>query len=116
MERVLQLLVSVLILAAGPVVAQDLAAPPPMPTAAEMAQASSSPQTARAQESLVIVPIQGGMAEEYRRNGQLYMVKVIPEQGYPYYLVDTDGDGYLETQRNDIEAGLLVPQWILFSW
>jgi len=35
--------------------------------------------------------------EEYSRNGVIYMVKVIPDKGIPYYYIDTDGDGRLET-------------------
>jgi hypothetical protein len=35
--------------------------------------------------------------EEYSRNGQVYMVKITPKGGVPYYYIDTDGDGNLET-------------------
>ena len=54
--------------------------------------------------------------EEYRMGGQLYMVKVSPEKGRPYYLVDTDGDGSLETRRSDLEGDVLIPQWPLLRW
>ncbi len=55
--------------------------------------------------------------EEYRVNGQLYMVKVTPKGGFPpYYFVDTDGDGQLETRQFGLAPKVLVPQWILFSW
>ncbi len=53
--------------------------------------------------------------EEYRVNGQIYMVKITPAKGYPYYLIDTDGDGDLDSRRNDLE-GRPVSQWILFRW
>lgn len=53
--------------------------------------------------------------EEYRANGQLYMIKVIPNVGKPYYLMDTDGDGSLETRRGNL-ASPEVPNWILFEW
>jgi len=42
---------------------------------------------------------------EYRRNGQVYKVKVIPKKGRPYYIVDSNGDGELDQM-----------QWILMSW
>lgn len=54
--------------------------------------------------------------EEYRLQGRLYMIRVIPRRGVPYYLVDTDGDGNLETRRNDVGEDLLVPNWTLFRW
>lgn len=55
--------------------------------------------------------------QEYRSGGQLYMVKVIPAKGQPYYLVDTDGDGNLETRRNDlVSPDVVTPQWVLFRW
>ena len=53
--------------------------------------------------------------EEYRMNGQLYMIKVIPDVGIPYYFIDTDGDGSLESQQHEL-AGHIVPNWILFEW
>ncbi|MDX1573489.1 MAG: DUF2782 domain-containing protein [Methylophaga sp.] len=53
--------------------------------------------------------------EEYRVNGQLYMIKVIPIAGPPYYLMDTDGDGSLETTRSELESPA-VPNWILLEW
>jgi Protein of unknown function (DUF2782) len=54
--------------------------------------------------------------EEYRVNGRLYMIKVTPSVGKPYYLTDTDGDGSLETRQFELDSGLLVPNWILFEW
>ncbi|HAQ50961.1 MAG TPA: DUF2782 domain-containing protein [Gammaproteobacteria bacterium] len=54
--------------------------------------------------------------KEYRINGQLYMIKVIPEIGYPYLLIDTDGDGAFETTRSGIGEDLLVPNWVLLEW
>jgi len=50
---------------------------------------------------------------EYRINGRLYAVKVIPKNGTAYYMIDVDGDGTLETRENFL---LPVPQWVLFSW
>ncbi len=53
--------------------------------------------------------------EEYRVNGRLYMIKITPAKGFPYYLIDTDGDGDLDSRRNDLQ-GRPVNQWILFRW
>jgi hypothetical protein len=54
---------------------------------------------------------------EYRLNGHLYAVKITPERGVPYYLIDADGDGYMEGQFFDSNnARVMVPQWVLFRW
>jgi len=53
--------------------------------------------------------------EEYRMNGQLYMIKVTPSIGKPYYLMDSDGDGSLETKSFELDSGA-VPNWILLEW
>ena len=44
------------------------------------------------------------------------MIKVTPEKGFSYYLVDSDGDGRLDTRRNALEPNFLVPQWTLLRW
>ena len=54
--------------------------------------------------------------EEYRANGSLYAVKIIPAVGPAYYLIDHDGDGTMETRSNDLDENLVVPQWVIFSW
>jgi len=53
---------------------------------------------------------------EYRLNGAVRAIKVEPDGGKPYYLVDIDGDGRLDTRTNSLSSGLLIPQWVLFSW
>jgi len=53
--------------------------------------------------------------EQYSVNGRIYMVKITPRGGAPYYLVDMDGDGDLEYRRNDLDS-MNVQQWRLFSW
>lgn len=54
--------------------------------------------------------------EEYRNNDNLYMVKVTPSVGKPYYLIDDDGSGDMEMRRNAAGMDNRVPQWTLFSW
>ena len=53
---------------------------------------------------------------EYRMNGQLYMIKVMPVVGPPYYLIDTTGDGSLNVRRTERDPGLVVPSWMIFRW
>jgi hypothetical protein len=54
--------------------------------------------------------------EEYRVNNKLYMVKITPAVGAPYYLIDDDGSGDLEYRRDAGGRDNRVPQWVLFSW
>lgn len=54
--------------------------------------------------------------EEYRINGQLYMIKIIPKKGVPYYLVDSNGDGMLSRRFNDLSPGFLIPSWVILRW
>ncbi len=54
--------------------------------------------------------------QEYRRNGRLYMVKVVPDVGLPYYLRDTDGDGKMDVRTNELDRGADVQMWNLLEW
>lgn len=52
--------------------------------------------------------------EEYRRNGQIYMVVVVPKKGPRYTYLDTDGDGRLE---GDPDEGPIQPvYYTLYEW
>jgi len=53
--------------------------------------------------------------EEYRVHGRLRFVKITPAKGKPYYMVDTDGDGVLETRENDLDNPP-INRWILLEW
>jgi len=49
---------------------------------------------------------------EYRVNGILKEIKVVPKNGPAYYLVPSDGDGWIREERSQ----LLVPKWKLLEW
>lgn len=49
---------------------------------------------------------------EYRVNGILMEIKVVPEIGPAYYLVPADGGGWIKEEQSQ----LLVPKWVIFSW
>ena len=66
------------------------------------------------QPSVTIQEHSNRVVEEYRVNNNLYMVKVTPSVGAPYYLVDQDGSGDMEYRRS--VYGAQAPQWTLFSW
>ena len=50
--------------------------------------------------------------EEYRAGGKLYMIKIIPKVGKPYYLVDDRGDGKFSRQES-LDSGVRPPRWII---
>jgi|WetSurMetagenome_2_1015567.scaffolds.fasta_scaffold606141_2 hypothetical protein len=102
--------VAVLLAATLPAMAQkrpaDLeplpAVPPPPPG---LTDADTEPQ-------VTIVRRGQDKVEEYRLNGKLYMMKVTPPHGRPYYLVDQLGDGSWARQEG-VGTRLRVPQWVI---
>lgn len=54
--------------------------------------------------------------QEYRRSGKLYMIKVIPDIGPPYYFIDTDGDGSMDVRGSDLERGSNINMWKILEW
>ncbi len=54
--------------------------------------------------------------QEYRKNGQLYMVKIIPAVGPAYYLIDKDGDGNMDVRESDLDKGTNINLWKIFQW
>jgi len=49
--------------------------------------------------------------EEYRIAGRLYMIKVIPKVGKPYYLIDNEGRG--DFSRSDAVPRISPPMWVI---
>lgn len=54
--------------------------------------------------------------QEYRRGGRLYMIKVIPDIGPPYYFLDNDGDGKMDVRRDDLDKGSNINMWKILEW
>lgn len=61
---------------------------------------------------VTIKPSPQGRVVEYRANGKLYMLKVIPRVGKPYYLIDQKGDGQFARQ-DSLDSGLRPPMWVV---
>ncbi len=57
---------------------------------------------------------QGELYYEYRVNGAIKEIRVVPKIGKPYYLVPADSrDGqYIRLDSSQ----LLIPKWVLFRW
>ena len=54
----------------------------------------------------------GQTIEEYRVGGRLYMIKVTPKVGKPYYLIDDRGDGKFARQES-LDSGFRPPSWVI---
>jgi hypothetical protein len=64
-------------------------------------------------EPQVTIKKQGGdRIQEYRIKGRLYMIKVTPPHGRPYYLIDARGDGQMR-RYDDLSPNFLVPLWLI---
>lgn len=49
--------------------------------------------------------------EQYRIAGRLYMIKVIPKKGRPYYLIDKEGRG--EFVKDEFQPAVSPPMWVI---
>ncbi|NMG43318.1 DUF2782 domain-containing protein [Aromatoleum toluvorans] len=102
-------LIVLLMAIATPVAAQQppklepIPEPPPMPAG----DPSMDPE-------VTIVKRGQDTVQEYRIRGKLYMIKVTPPHGVPYYLIDHEGNGIMS--RQDVLPSLSVPMWVIKSW
>ncbi len=80
--------------------------PPPPPPMIEVDPALQPKVTTRKEGDNTI--------QEYRIGGKLYMMKVTTPLG-TYHLVDDIGAGEF-IRRDGLDAGVRVPQWVLWSW
>jgi hypothetical protein len=87
--------------------AYDTKSPPPPP--------SLSADTAPEEPQITIIQQPETMVEEYRAGGRLYMIKITPKVGKPYYLVDDQGDGKFSRQES-LDSGVRPPRWIIHQF
>ena len=53
--------------------------------------------------------------EEFRLIGRLYMIKVTPSHGVPYYLIDDVGRGDF-VRRDSFDTGTRPPMWVIHQF
>jgi len=53
--------------------------------------------------------------EEFRISGRLYMMKVTPRSGVPYYLIDHRGDGKFAREES-LDSGMRPPMWVIHEF
>ena len=93
-----------------PEVPEPPALPLPAPGAGDEDDPSLEPQvtiTKRGEDKI----------EEYRINGRLYMIKVTPRIGLPYYLIDNQGDGTFSTHNSGaLNQNIRPPMWVIHQF
>ena len=92
---------------AKPPVLQPVPEPPPPPPGYEL-DPSLEPQ-------VTILKKGTDLVEEYRVGGRLYMVKITPAVGRPYFLVDHKGDGVF-ARHETYDARTRPPMWVIHTW
>ncbi|WP_035060431.1 DUF2782 domain-containing protein [Andreprevotia chitinilytica] len=97
-------------LLALPQILQAAEAPPPPPM-----PANAAPEGDDNGAEVRIIEKKDATVAEYRMHGKLYMMKVTPKVGPPYYLVDREGKGQF-TRREMGQPLISPPQWVLFEW
>jgi hypothetical protein len=109
----------VLLFSWGTLLAQkDLEKPPKIPHAVvEEEPLPPKVQGEQIEPTVTIREEEDRRIEEYRMNGQIYMIKVTPENGVPYYYIDTNGDGKLELDMTQQALNPVQPvYWKIKEW
>ena len=108
-----------LIFALTPVMAQeDLEKPPKIPqTVVQERPLPPKVQDEQLEPTVTIREEEDRRIEEYRLNGRIYMIKVTPKNGIPFYYIDTDGDGQLELDMDQQALNPVQPvHWKIKEW
>lgn len=94
--------------------APDLEEPPAEPESPELPPRVQSGE--EMEPDITIIRKGKDTIQEFRRNGRLYMIKVQPQVGPAYYMLDTNGDEKMDVKKNDLDRGSNINQWLLFEW
>jgi hypothetical protein len=86
---------------------QPVPEPPPPPSGLELDPSLEPQVTIRKSPKETV--------EEFRIRGRLYMIKVTPSHGVPYYLIDNDGRGDF-SRRENYDTGTRPPMWVIHQW
>lgn len=103
----------------APLLAQeDLEKPPAIPNAVvEEEPLPPKIQDEQLEPTVTIREEEDRRIEEYRINGRVYMIKVTPKKGIPYYYIDSDGDGQLELDLTQQALNPVQPVfWKIKEW
>jgi hypothetical protein len=86
---------------------EPLPEPPPPPPGVDL--------DAPLEPEVTIIEREGETVEEYRVGGRLYMIKVTPKGGPPFYLVDKLGNGSF-SRMESVDSGVHPPMWVIHEF
>jgi hypothetical protein len=110
------LLTATLLAAALPVAAQSGSKPPVLQPLPEPLPPSQGYELNPLLEPQVTILKRGtDTVEEYRIGGRLYMIKVTPARGAPYYMIDYSGDGNF-VRQDKFDSGIRPPMWVIYQF
>ena len=109
------MLVALLLVAALPVAAQPSQPPGLQPLPAPLPPPPGYEPDPSLEPQVTIYKRGTDTIEEYRLNGRVYMVKITPTTGKPYYLVDNIGNGKF-VRFDDYDTGLRPPTWVILQF
>lgn len=108
--------IPLLMLCAFPAFADKAAAPSGLQPLPEPPAAPPGYEPDPALEPQVTITKRGeDKVEEFRIHGRLYMMKITPAHGAPYFLIDEQGTGKF-VRQGEVSPGILVPMWLLKSF
>ncbi len=88
--------------------------PPPIPEHEPLPPKVQDPDE-RIEPQVVIRREDRRIVEEYHAGGVVYMIRIIPEVGPAYYLIDTTGDGNFDSRHEHMEP-VRPAHWKIFEW
>ena len=112
--RQLSLMLALIVLPTFVDAAAELEEPPAAPEPPELPPRVQSGE--EMEPDITIIRKGKDTIQEYRRNGKLYMIKVLPQIGPAYYMLDSNGDGTMDIKKNDLDKNTNINQWLLFEW
>jgi hypothetical protein len=110
MKKHLEKILIALMLVSLPAMAADKA---PAPPKGSTPVPDGAPTASDIEEPSITIRSKGSeRVEEFRLRGKLYMIRVTPPKGKPYFLVDQMGRGEF-TRHEGPAAPTAVPQWVI---
>ena len=113
-EAIIKLSFLSLILISNTSLAEQDQNSPPVPEPPELPMPVQSGETL--EPDITIIRKGKKTIQEYRKNGELYMIKIVPAIGPAYYLLDTTGDGNMDVRSSDLNKGNKINQWKILEW
>jgi hypothetical protein len=108
-ETIMRIILLSLLLSSYAFAASPSDAPPPLPAKESEAKVQDEPE-------IKVIEKSDATIAEYRLKGKLYMMKVTPKVGKPYFLIDREGQGRFDRSDDLGGSNLSVPRWVIFEF